>query len=113
MNHKDIVARLRDVSGWPGDNGDGPLCWEAADAIDALRTTLSKSLENEGRLACRAGALQFHINQMLSPEEREAITNAICWIESPGQEDDVLAEDYEPITSVLRLLLSRTEQQST
>lgn len=43
----------------------------------------------------------------LTDAEREAIQNAIGWIESPSADSEAMPEDYLPITNTLRGLLSR------
>lgn len=44
----------------------------------------------------------------LTDAEREAVEDAIGWIESPSVEDEAMPEDYLPITATLRGLLERT-----
>ena len=46
----------------------------------------------------------------LTDAEREAVEDAIGWIESPSVEDEAMPEDYLPITATLRGLLERCSQ---
>ena len=46
----------------------------------------------------------------LTDAEREAVEDAIGWIESPSVQDEAMPEDYLPITATLRGLLERCSQ---
>lgn len=54
MTHKDVVERLRDITGWPGDHGDVGLCMEAANEIERLRLTDAEREAVEAAIAYMA-----------------------------------------------------------
>lgn len=102
-NKADIVARLRD---WRSLHLTrlGELFDEAADEIERLRSRPCPYV---------TGAVTQHCTLTpftLTDAEREAVEDAIGWIESPSVEDEAMPEDYLPITATLRGLLERCSQ---
>lgn len=83
MTHKDVVERLRDITGWPGDHGDVGLCMEAANEIERLRLTDAERAAVGVAIRC---------------------VDAVCSWKAP---QDALREKMIEHTSTLRGLLKR------
>jgi hypothetical protein len=103
----DIVERLNRAGDLAIPGEPCAVFYDAADEIERLRTAIRRIAEQDVTLSVCDGAVTVTMDGTLTDAEREAIEQAIGWIESPNVEDEAMPEDYLPITDTLRSLLAR------
>lgn len=97
----DITDRLRRWSIATDAVPASDIMEEAADEIARLRSQPCPYVTGEVTRYCTLTPFS------LTDAEREAVNDAIGWIESPSVDDEAMPEDYLPITATLRGLLER------
>jgi len=103
----DIVERLSRAGDLAIPGEPCAVFYDAADEIERLRLAIRRFAEHDATLSVRGGSVTVTVDATLTVEEREAVEQAIGWIESPSVEDEAMPEDYLPITDTLRSLLAR------